>query len=98
MPWGGKGKFEVPFGAEILECEADELWPIVCDDFIWDFKPTNDIFPNKFFYLSVSDLVKHFCFHQLGEVVNQYKHIDSLARSDRHFSDYIHPPFHKWPR
>ena len=44
-----KTELNVPFGAEILESEANELRPIDCDDFIWDSKLANNIFPNNFF-------------------------------------------------
>ena len=48
MSWSGKGKLYVPFGTKILECKANELQSIVCDDFVRDSKPTNDIFPDSF--------------------------------------------------
>ena len=98
MSWGCKCKLYVPLDIEILKCETDELWSVVCENFMQNSKPAYNIFPNEFFYVCVSDLVECFCFNPLCEVVCQHEHIDYLARCDWHFPYYVHPSFHELPR
>ena len=46
-----------------------KLLCIVRDDYLWDLKQTNNVFPNKVLGVSFSDFGKMFRFYPLDEVV-----------------------------
>ena len=77
--------------AKEFESVIVELFGIIRDDYPWDPKSANDIFPNKIFNVSFSDFGEKFRFYPLGEVIYGENKNFSLSWSLRQRSTYVYP-------
>ena len=69
---------DTPLLLEILEVEADELRPIIGDYLLQHSEQADDVVPNEFFHLVVSDLMEGFNFDPFGKAVGDINYVDPL--------------------
>ena len=98
IAWSGEVELNSPFFAEILEFKDNELRAIVRDYRFRDLEVACNVLPNEVLHFAVSDLVESFSLYPLGEVVDDFKYIDSLPGGCRKLPHYAHPQLYQRPR
>ena len=96
--WNGIPVYDSKITIVSSEGFAVELKAIIRDEGTRDPEPCDNVFPNKFLGIYVSDICQSFIFNPFGEVVRADQQISLISYCFRERANDIYALLSKWPR